>query len=96
MSSIFGERLRMLRKERGVSISLLAQSTGLSRRTIYYWEAGAKKPKSLESIHVLSEFFGVAPEAFFRDTAMDLPGEVRRLREEVAELRRHIEGDSAG
>ncbi|MBO6210431.1 MAG: helix-turn-helix transcriptional regulator [Schwartzia sp.] len=93
MSSNFGERLRTLRKERKVSISLLSQITGVSRRSIYYWESGKKVPKSMATVQILAKFFGVSTEAFFRDTGIDLSAEVRQLREEVAELRRYIKGD---
>lgn len=95
MSSRFGERLRKLRLERGVSISFLARSTGLSRSSIYTWESGKKSPKSMETIQILADFFGIMPEQFFRDADSDanLRNEVRLLREEVADLRQHIKGE---
>jgi len=36
----FGERLRSARQARGLSISALAQATGVSARSIVYYEAG--------------------------------------------------------
>lgn len=80
MSSIFGERLRTLRKERKISISFLAQITGVSRRSIYYWESGKKIPKSMATVQILADFFHIPPETFFRD-ADNLSNEVRQLRE---------------
>lgn len=94
MSNGFGTYLRTLRIERGMSISYLAQGTGISRKTIQRWENGINTPKSFATIQLLADFFHVSKDFFFRDghtdDYTDLRKEVRLLREEVADLRRHI------
>ena len=77
-----------------MSISYLAQGTGISRKTIQRWENGINTPKSFATIQLLADFFHVSNDFFFRDghtdDYTDLRKEVRLLREEVADLRRHI------
>ena len=91
----FGQKLRQMREDRHISITVLSQATGLSRSSIYTWETGEKMPKSLATVNVLADFFGIPPETFFRDADVDLSDEVRQLREEVADLRRQITGAGA-
>lgn len=88
--NVFRDRLRRLRNERGISISYLAQGTGISRKTIQRWENGLNTPKSLATIMLLADFFHVPIEFFYREDNTDLKEEVRLLREEVADLRRRI------
>ena len=40
----FGQKLRQLREDRHISITVLSQATGLSRSSIYTWETGEKMP----------------------------------------------------
>ena len=100
----FGQRLQALRDERGVSISCLAQGTGISRKTIQRWEKGLTEPKSYSTITLLADFFHMPVESFYQDGNADpcedvrqlreeVAEEVRRIREEVADLRRLIKGD---
>lgn len=88
--NVFRDRLRALRNERGISISCLAQGTGISRKSIQRWENGLNTPKSFATIQILADFFHVSTDYFFRDDNTDLRNEVRLLREEVADLRRRI------
>lgn len=84
----FGERLRSLRMEKGVSIRYLAESTGLHRSSIYRWEHGKTIPKSREVISLVSNFFHVPIEYFFQPApTIDIPTEIQKLREEIQYLR---------
>lgn len=86
--TIFGERLRRLRMEKGVSIRYLAKSTGLHRSSIYRWEHGKAIPKSHEVISLVSNFFDVPVEYFFQPApTIDIPTEIQKLREEINALR---------
>lgn len=86
--TIFGERLRSLRMEKGVSIRYLAESTGLHRSSICRWEHGKTTPKSHEVISLVANFFDVPIEYFFQPApTIDIPTEIQKLREEINALR---------
>lgn len=53
----FSERLKELRKERGLSQMELSKQTGLSQSAIAKWEKDKTDPTSANLI-VLSQFFG--------------------------------------
>lgn len=55
----FTERLKELRKEKGLSQYALAKKTGLSHSAIAFWEQGQRVP-SLEAAKTLAVFFGVS------------------------------------
>ena len=44
----FGERIRELRKERGIPIYVMAERLGISRNTLINWERGEKEPHAME------------------------------------------------
>lgn len=54
----FGEILKELRSERGISQATLAKQIGVSQKAIDYWERGINEPKA-SYIVSLAEFFGV-------------------------------------
>ena len=58
MEPLFAERLRILRKEKGIRQEQLAQSLGVTQRKISYWERGQTEPDLL-SILKISEYFDV-------------------------------------
>lgn len=58
MEPLFAERLRILRREKGVRQEQLAQSLGVTQRKISYWETGQTEPDLL-SILKISEYFDV-------------------------------------
>lgn len=89
--STFGERLRFLRLENGVSINDLSKSVGVHRYSIYRWERGLTTPKSLEIIALVANFFRVSPEYFFNTVSnADIQSELQQLRAEVNSLRQQI------
>lgn len=57
----FSERLRDLRKEKGLSIMQVSQATGLSQTAIVYWENGQRVPNA-QAVVVLAEFYGVSTD----------------------------------
>lgn len=62
-----GEKIKELRKEKGVSQEETAYELGVSRQTINKWESNAMQP-STESISALCKYFGVKPDYFFSDS----------------------------
>lgn len=58
----FGERLRDLRKQRGISQSVVADFLGVNKQTISEYERGRRRPAgetSLEVYEKLADFFNV-------------------------------------
>ena len=58
-------QLEKLCQERGISISNLAEKTGLNRATFSAWKRGAKPKNS--SIKTLADYFGVGTEYLLGD-----------------------------
>ena len=56
---IFAERIRELRKDRGLTMEKLAKAIGLTHPTISDWESGKISP-SVESIFLLAKFFNIS------------------------------------
>ena len=52
--------------ERGLTVSTLADLSGISRYTIYKWEAGTALP-SFASIEILAQVFNLPPNYFFTE-----------------------------
>lgn len=42
----FGERLRAVRQKKGITKTDLAEACGFSRKTIFFWEKGQKRPRN--------------------------------------------------
>ena len=57
----FSERLRELRQERNLSLSSLANLTGLSNSSLCRWENAQTDIKS-EQLIILANFFGVTTD----------------------------------
>lgn len=58
----FSERLRTLRKQRGLSQSVIAELLGVNKQTISEWERGSRRPvgtSALEVYEKLADFFNV-------------------------------------
>ena len=54
----FGERLKSLREEKGLSLRKLAEITGLSRSSLSRWEC-SQSDILASQLSVLADFFGV-------------------------------------
>ena len=56
--SEFANRLRQLRRERGLTRQQLAGATGVGRATLGHYEAGTSEP-GLRNLIKLADYFGV-------------------------------------
>ena len=56
---VFGERLKEIREERGVSMSELARQMGTSQQNISRWEKGERVPSG-ETLIKLADFLNVS------------------------------------
>lgn len=54
----FGEKVRELRNERGLTQSDLASLVGVTLRTVQNWETANKRPNNPQTYKVLSNVFG--------------------------------------
>lgn len=61
----FGEKLKKIRQIRGLSVTALAEATGIARRTIYDWEAGKRVPASFASREIIAAVCQVDIGYFF-------------------------------
>ena len=64
------QRIRSLRKERGLSQEALAEALGVSRQAVTKWEDGSALP-STANLLALADFFSVPLEDFVRPAAQE-------------------------
>lgn len=57
----FCNRLRELRRERGLTQKGLASAVGTTEDCIFFWEKGRSEP-CIDELLLLSEFFGVSTD----------------------------------
>lgn len=57
-----GERLKIAREERNVSIAELAEALGLNKTTIYRYETGAFKRIKPSTLGAIAEYLNVNPD----------------------------------
>ena len=62
---MIGERIKELRKSKGISQYKLAEDTGFAQQTISSWEAERNEPTIFSCI-VLADFFGVTLDELCR------------------------------
>lgn len=55
------DRIKQLRKKKGVSQSQLAEAIGVKNNTVSTWERGTRKP-DVDVLHLLSNYFEVSFE----------------------------------
>jgi len=70
----FSEKLRNLRKEKGMSQEDLAEVLGVSRQAVSKWESGQSYPE-IESLIALGELFGVTLDSFMKETDLQKDAE---------------------
>ena len=56
----FGEKLKAARERANLTQTMLAESSGISLRTIQNWENGVRKPSKLESVAKVAETLKVS------------------------------------
>ena len=59
--AITAERIKQLRKKKGISQSELAELIGVKNNTVSTWERGTRKP-DFEALNLLSDYFEVSFE----------------------------------
>ena len=55
----FGDRIRHLRKKRGLTIMEVEKATGIGQSTISRWERGESVPNSSDIYQILMDYFKV-------------------------------------
>lgn len=60
-----GERIRMLREEKHMTLEEVAKQIGVSRATVYKYETGAIENIPNEKVEAMAKLFGVS-EAFLK------------------------------
>ncbi len=61
----FGEGLRAIRKRAGLSVTAVAEQTGISRSNVHRLEAGEIAEPTMESLNALAKVLGVEPEELY-------------------------------
>ncbi len=61
LGKIFGERVKELREDKGISIRMLAKEINIAHSAIARWENGTKLP-SVESVVIVADYFGVTTD----------------------------------
>ena len=67
----FGERIRELRKERGITNYEMATRLGISRNTLTNWERGEKEPHTLEIFEEMAKILNVSLKSLLEGKAED-------------------------
>ena len=63
---VIGEKIKELRKEKGLSQAELGKAIGVSQKAVDYWERGINEPKA-SYIMALVQFFKISYNEFFED-----------------------------
>lgn len=61
----FGEKIRELRKERGITIYEMATRLGVSRNTLTNWERGEKEPHAIAMLEEIAKILKVPLKEIF-------------------------------
>ena len=86
MNLHLGEKIRTLRKERGISQEVLAQSLGISFQAVSKWETGLTLP-DLTMIPALASFFRVSTDELFDFNVLEQEKQIEALCTEAAAYR---------
>ena len=62
----FGEKIKELRLEKGISQAALGKAIGVSQKAVDFWERAVNEPKA-SYIMALVEFFGISFDEFVAD-----------------------------
>ena len=90
----FGERIRELRKERGIPSYVMAERLGISRNTLINWERGEKEPHAMEILKNMAEILNVPLKKLLAGkNEVDIESNpiIKNLTERVARLERVLE-----
>ena len=78
------DRIKQLRKKKGISQSELAELIGVKNNTVSTWERGTRKP-DFEALNLLSDYFEVSFE-FIRGSSDKEEARVKPTQDELNEL----------
>jgi len=82
-SNLFARNLRFIRKLRGISQQILAESVGLKRNQIASYESGMAEPKP-EACLALARYFDISPVSLFLEDLSEHPA--RQLQKKPAAM----------
>ena len=68
-----GDKLEILRKQKGLSVSEVAQSIGVSENAVAYYEKNVRKPRSKSTVEALAQLLGCTVEELTDDSVDILP-----------------------
>lgn len=89
----FGEKIKTLRKERGMTQKDLAEALGLSLRTISNYETGGLRPRRDATYDALAALFHVPKTYFFtEEDAFILEAEARWGKSGAEDARELVDG----
>jgi transcriptional regulator with XRE-family HTH domain len=69
----FGDKLALLRKQKGLSISEVAEKIGVSENAVAYYEKNVRKPRSKITVDALAQLLGCTVEELTDDSVDILP-----------------------
>ncbi len=72
------ERIKLQRKQLGMSQELLAEKMGVSRQAVTKWESGQSAP-STEKLYRLAEIFGTTVDLLLSDGSEDAPSQAAEV-----------------
>ena len=85
----FGERIRELRKNRGLTIYELAMRLGISRNTLTSWERREKEPHAIELLRDIAKILQVPLRSLLaREKETRIENDLKSLNERVTRLER--------
>jgi Predicted transcriptional regulators len=92
----FAQRLRSLREQKGYTQAELAEATGVTPRTLQYYESGKRYPNSLAIAVKLADLLGTTSEHLLgEEGGLILDAQNRGGVTAGRELRKLVEGMSA-
>ncbi len=85
----FGERIRELRKNRGLTIYELAMRLGISRNTLTSWEGGEKEPCGITLLEDMADVLQVSLRNLLEgENEIRIENDLKSLNERVTRLER--------
>ncbi len=85
----FGERIRELRKNRGLTIYELAMRLGISRNTLTSWERGEKEPCGITLLEDMADVLQVSLRNLLEgENEIRIENDLKSLNERVTRLER--------
>ena len=68
-----GDKLEILRKQKGLSVSEVADKIGVSENAVAYYEKNVRKPRSKSTVEALAQLLGCTVEELTDDSVDILP-----------------------